>query len=703
MSIQKGNQEDNSRCDKVALLSEQPVTCLKGVGPQLAERLAKLGIATLQDLLFHLPFRYIDRTRLTPIGHLRPLQQAVIEGEVQTATIAFGKRRSLLVRIKDNSGHLSLRFFYFSGRQKDALCQGVGIRCFGEPRLGATGIEMYHPEYQLLLPGKEIPLEQYLTPIYSVADGITQARLRQLIEQVFQQAVPEMVPDLVPNQGRVSLLERLRFLHFPPQEVILEQIAAGEHPYQKQLIREELLAYQLSMLRQKEKRLEHQAHPCLQGDELIDRLRKSLPFELTGAQQAVSQEITADIARPQPMMRLVQGDVGSGKTIVAAMAALRVVASGLQVAVMAPTDILAEQHRESFTLWFESLGIRIGWLSGKLSAKQKRIQLEAMSTGTTQLVVGTHALFQSDVAFADLGLVIIDEQHRFGVHQRLMLRDKGRRQNHVPHQLIMTATPIPRTLAMSAYSDLDYSVIDELPRGRIPVQTVVISQKRRPEVIQRIQAACAEGRQAYWVCTLIEESEELNAEAAEERAENLMAVLPNMRIGLVHGRLKSAEKETVMADFKAGAIQVLVATTVIEVGVNVPNASLMIIENPERLGLAQLHQLRGRIGRGSVASHCVLLYGDKLSQQTKARLKAMRETSDGFKIAEIDLSLRGPGEVLGTRQTGEMDFKVADLQRDLALLPKITEEAKLCLQRHPHIARQLIERWIGESEKFAHV
>ncbi|MBX2809899.1 MAG: ATP-dependent DNA helicase RecG [Cellvibrionaceae bacterium] len=692
------NSEPNT-----ARLDQQRVTRLKGVGPQLAARLQKLGIDNLQDLLFHLPFRYVDRTCITPIGQLQPNQQAVVEGDIHTAEVVFGKRRSLVCKMGDASGSLCLRFYHFSAAQKNALTTGAKLRCYGEARQGSTGLEMYHPEYQRVQADKPPPLEKTLTPVYSITEGISQARLRLLMEQALALADNNSLPDTSPADNKPPLLQRLRYLHFPPQDAPLRLLAEGRHPYQQQLIKEELTAYQISLLRQRHQRRQQQSMALSADPGLLERFKQTLTFPLTAAQQRVTTEVGKDLQRPQPMMRLLQGDVGSGKTVVAALAALQAVNSGFQAAIMAPTDILAEQHKASFQAWFTPLGITIGWLSGKLKAAERRQQLAAIASGDTQLAIGTHALFQEEVIFKALALVIIDEQHRFGVHQRLQLRDKGGSDNRVPHQLIMTATPIPRTLAMSAYADLDYSVIDQLPAGRIPVQTVVISQRRRLEVIERIRIACAQGRQVYWVCTLIEESETLSAEAAEVTEASLRSTLSELEIGLVHGRLNATEKDRLMSAFKAGEIQLLVATTVIEVGVNVPNASLMIIENPERLGLAQLHQLRGRVGRGTTASHCVLLYGDALSQQGKARLQAMRETNDGFQIAEIDLNLRGPGEVLGTRQTGDVDFKLADLQRDLALMPQIKLDAQALLANSPATAEILTQRWIGKSERFGQV
>lgn len=684
------------------------VTSLKGVGAALAAKLAKIGIFSLQDLLFHLPLRYMDRTRITPIGALQPNINAVIEGEVRACDVVMGRRRSLVCRVQDGTGTVSLRFYHFSSAQKQRLVAGTRIRVFGETRRGAAGLEFYHPEYDLLDEARPLPLQQHLTPVYPATEGLTQPRLRSLAAQALTwldtHALTELLPEALRRQlGQIPLADAVRFLHQPPQDVDLRQLQEGKHPYQQRLAFEELLAHHLSLLL-----LRRQAQAdgalALHPDPVLQRaFRDNLGFQLTGAQQRVMDEIAADLARPVPMLRLVQGDVGSGKTVVAALAALIAVASGQQAAIMAPTEILAEQHRLNFGRWLEPLGIPIGWLTGRLKTSERREQLEAIRTGKARVVVGTHALFQEGVEFAGLGLIIIDEQHRFGVHQRLSLREKGATGQLRPHQLIMTATPIPRTLAMSAYADLDCSVIDELPPGRTPVTTVVISDQRREEVVERVRLACEQGRQAYWVCTLIEESETLAAQAAQVTADSLAVALPHLRIALIHGRLKPAEKEQVMVAFKAGEVDLLVATTVIEVGVDVPNASLMIIENPERLGLAQLHQLRGRVGRGSTASHCVLLYGSPLSHHSRERLRVMRETNDGFVIAEEDLHLRGAGEVLGTRQTGEMQFKIADLQRDAHLLPEVKDAAAVLMEKYPELCHEIVQRWLGSKHEYLHV
>ncbi len=688
-------------------LDRVAVTELRGVGPQLAGRLAALGIRCVQDLLFHLPLRYLDRTRITPIGALQPGQDAVIEAEVRLADIVFGRRRSLVVRVQDGSGATTLRFFHFSAAQQQQLTAGTLLRIFGEARRGAAGLEFYHPEYRILEGEAPAPVAETLTPVYPSSEGLQQASWRKLCGQALLQLTPDnlidhlarLPPALRPG-GAIQLDAALRYLHLPPPDAPQAKLIDGIHPYQRRLAFEELLAQQLSMQKLREQVQQHGA-PALTGPNgLIRRFLDQLPFTLTGAQQRVAAEVAADLKQPKPMLRLVQGDVGSGKTVVAALAALRAVSSGYQVALMAPTELLAEQHRHNFSQWLAPLGIQVGWLSGKVKGKARTVQLAAIADGSAQVVVGTHALFQDDVEFARLGLAIIDEQHRFGVHQRLALQQKG----GMPHQLIMTATPIPRTLAMSAYADLDTSIIDELPPGRQPVQTLVVGSERRIEIVERIRTSCAQGRQAYWVCTLIEENEQLEAQAAEATWQDLTAALPGVKVGLLHGRMKPADKAATMAAFKAGELQLLVATTVIEVGVDVPNASLMVIENPERLGLAQLHQLRGRVGRGSTESFCVLLYQTPLSRNGRARLQVLRDSNDGFVIAEKDLELRGPGEVLGTRQTGLLTLRIADLQRDADLLPAVREAATLFQSASQRRTRDaLIARWLPDRERFARV
>ncbi len=688
-----------------------PVTTLKGVGPRMAERLERLGIRTVQDVLFHLPLRYEDRTRIVPMGSVRAGQQVVVQGEIELAEVKFGRRRSLLVRISDGTGALTLRFFHFNAQQQAGLQRGHGIRCFGEVRNGAVTLELVHPEYQLVDVQAPLPADAHLTPVYPATEGVHQLTLRAISAQALHyldrqggSGLVDWLPAaLVSSFHMTSLPAALRYVHRPPPDAAVDLLAAGRHPAQQRLAYEELLAHHLSLRRIRE-RATHTAAPSLGGGStLAARLLAALPFTLTAAQQRVIGEIRHDLARHHPMARLVQGDVGSGKTVVAACAALAAVESGYQVALMAPTELLAEQHFRSFSDWLAPLGISVVWHTGRLKGNARAATLQAIASGSAAVAIGTHALFQAEVDFARLGLVIIDEQHRFGVHQRLALRDKGRDGEQRPHQLVMTATPIPRTLAMTVYADLDTSIIDQLPPGRQPVKTVAISHERRDEVMESVRKACASGQQAYWVCTLIEESEVLQCQAAEKTAALLIESLPGLRVALVHGRLRPADKEAVMQSFKQGAVDLLVATTVIEVGVDVPNASLMIIENPERLGLAQLHQLRGRVGRGNRQSSCVLLYQPPLSEQARERLAVLRETSDGFVIARRDMELRGPGEVLGTRQTGEMQFHIADLLRDEELLEAVEAGAARLLAECPEHVTPLIRRWLGAAAQFGEV
>lgn len=683
------------------------LTELKGVGDKLAANLCKLGIETVQDLLFHLPRQYLDKTRITPISKLRFGFSAVIQGRILKNDIKFGRRRSLAVALEDESGTIILRFFHFNAAQKNRLAPGTLLRCYGEARLGSSGLELYHPEYEFPEESKAQELEQSLTPIYSLTEGVTQLRLRNLSEQALGLLEKHPPVDYLPKAfvkhfGDTSLTDALRYLHKPPVGAPVNMLLAGEHPFQKRLAFEELLVHFLARQRLREHVQQETAAKIVISKENEQHFLQQFSFSLTGAQKKVCTEIYRDLAQAHPMMRMLQGDVGAGKTLVAALAALQVVNAGRQVAMVAPTEILAEQHFNNFAQWFTQHNISVHLLVSKLKAKQKRETLQAITDGSAQIIIGTHALFQDQVEFNLPGLIIIDEQHRFGVEQRKRLREKSPT-NEVPHQLIMTATPIPRTLAMTAYSEMDYSILDELPPGRTPVETLVISQQRRYELIERIRSACTEGKQAYWVCTLIENSETLSAANAEEICEQLKLALPDVKVGLVHGKQKPAEKEAQMQAFKRGEMQLLVATTVIEVGVDVPNASLMIIENPERLGLAQLHQLRGRVGRGSIASFCVLLYGDKLSEQAKQRLQVMRQTSDGFLIAEKDLELRGPGELLGTRQTGDMTYLVADLQRDAHLLPHIHSCGKMLLETRPDAVDKLLDRWLGKNQEYARV
>jgi ATP-dependent DNA helicase RecG len=688
-------------------LERRAVTSLKGVGPALAKRLGKLGIESVADLLFWLPTRYEDRTHVVPIGSLRPGMRAAVEGGIELAEVVFRGRRSLLVRLSDGTGFLTLRFFHFSGAQQEQLRRGARLRCFGEVRRGKHGPEIVHPEYRDADAPDTQAVQGALTPIYPLTEGIQQGRLRNLTAQALAASESGELADWLPAEIQrdlrlPGLVEALHYVHRPPPDARLDVLDAGRHPAQRRLAFEELLAHQLSLRRLRNEIRRDPAWPVAARGDLAARLLAGTGFTLTAAQRRVMAEVRGDLAVPHPMMRLVQGDVGSGKTIVAALAAADVVEAGGQAALMAPTELLAEQHLQNFTRWLAPLGIVPLLVTGRLSAKARREAEAALAGGGQGIAIGTHALFQDEVRFAKLMLVIVDEQHRFGVHQRMRLREKGAAGRY-PHQLIMTATPIPRTLAMTAYADLDVSVIDELPPGRTPVTTVAMPDSRRDEVVARIRSACLAGRQAYWVCPLIEDSELLEAQAAEDTAAALAAALPGVAIGLVHGRMPPAAREKAMAKFKAGEIGLLVATTVIEVGVDVPNASLMVVENAERMGLAQLHQLRGRVGRGSEASSCVLLWHAPLSPLAKERLSVLRETSDGFEVARRDLELRGPGEFLGTRQAGLMKLRVADLARDADLLPGVQAAAGVMMRAHADNMAPLERRWIGAAMRYGKV
>ena len=694
----------SSTTDSTSLLS------LKGVGPKVAEKLQRLDIHNQDDLLFHLPLRYQDRSHVYPIGSLRAGMECQITGEVQLSEIKYGRGRMLLCRISDGTGFITLRFFHFSNAQKEQLKRGVKILCFGEVRRGKVGFEMAHPEYQLLKENEEIMLDENLSAIYPTTEGVHQLTLRNIIHQVINKLKKDelQLDNLIPEEiskkyHRPTLKDALLYIHNPPVNAKLEELSEGKHLTQQSLIVEELLAHHLSMRQLRVAMLEEKAPLFKSKKKITQNFLSALPFQLTAAQQRVIEEINFDLDQATPMQRLVQGDVGSGKTVVAALAMLKAVEAGYQTAIMAPTELLAEQHFQNFKIWLEPLGVNVVWLSGKLKVAEKREALAKINSSEGHVVVGTHALFQDGVDFLKLGLIVVDEQHRFGVHQRLSLREKGSSEEGQPHQLIMTATPIPRTLSMTAYADLDCSIIDELPPGRIPVETVVIPNSKRDAIVRRVEQACSEGRQIYWVCTLIEESETLQAEAAEDTANLLAEALPNVRVALVHGRMKTEQKEKVMSAFKAGEVDLLVATTVIEVGVDVPNASLMIIENAERLGLSQLHQLRGRVGRGTQESACVLMYHGTLSDNARERLAIMRETNDGFEIARKDLEIRGPGEVLGTKQTGIMQMRIADLQRDQELIPQVAQMADQLFQYYPDYVEPLINRWIGQATKYAAV
>jgi ATP-dependent DNA helicase RecG len=686
----------------------KPVTSLRGVGEALSLRLRALDVQTVEDLLFLLPLRYEDRTRVIPLGELRAGQRAAVEGEVQLTEVVLRGRRQMLCRIADGSGFLTLRFFYFTAQQQQGLARGVRLRCFGEVRRGSLGLEIVHPEYRRVDAAAAPAENEHLTPIYPATEGITQGRLRQLLRLALSTIDSTELPDWLPAEvladARLpSLRSAIDYVHRPPADAPIEQLSEGRHPAQQRLAFEELLAHQLSLKLLRQRIQSNPGWPLAGGNgQLKEALVAALPFQLTRAQRRALSEIERDLALQKPMLRLVQGDVGCGKTLVAALAATRALQAGRQVALMAPTELLADQHAQNFRQWFDPLRLPVALLTGGQTGKARATLLAGIRSGALPIVIGTHALFQEGVEFASLALVIVDEQHRFGVHQRLALREKGARDGHQPHQLIMTATPIPRTLAMTAYADLDVSVIDELPPGRTPVQTVVLSESRRDEVVQRIHTACLQGRQAYWVCPLIDESDEMPYRAAEETAAALAAALPELCVGLVHGRMKPALKDRTMARFKQGAIQLLVATTVIEVGVDVPNATLMVIENAERMGLAQLHQLRGRVGRGQHESACLLLYAS-LSPLARERLGVMRATNDGFVVARRDLQLRGPGELLGTRQTGLAQMRVADLLRDADLLPRVQIAAETMLREWPLQVAPLVSRWVGRRELYGRV
>ncbi|WP_211226221.1 ATP-dependent DNA helicase RecG [Solimonas flava] len=685
-----------------ALTLDTEATFLKGAGPAVAMRLRTLGLARVRDLLFHLPLRYEDRRAHQPVAQLRIGQEALVRGRIVAQDLRFAGRRTLRVTLDDGSGPLLLRFFHFNEAQRAQLASGRWLQVFGDVRAGSGGLEMVHPQCRVADAAEDLQPEATLTPIYPLTTGLTQARLRQLIEQALALAARDA--DLarpLPGLDGPDTLAALRAIHQPRDDRDAQRLLARTHPAQQRLKCEELLAHQLSLrvLRQRQRSRPSPRLP--DAAQATAELQAVLGFAMTGAQRRVIAEVCRDLGAAQPMLRLVQGDVGSGKTVVAAVAMLAAARAGLQAVLLAPTELLAEQHQRNLERWFAPLGLTPVLLANKLKKARRDAALAAIADGSAALIVGTHAVFQDEVRFHRLAVVVVDEQHRFGVQQRLALRDKGGAR--APHQLIMSATPIPRTLAQTVYADLDVSVIDELPPGRTPVQTVVLSNEKRDEVLARIGEACRQQRQAYWVCTLIEESEELDAEAAEATATRLRAELPGVRVGLVHGRMKGEAKDEQMRAFKDGVTQLLVATTVIEVGVDVPNASIMVIENAERLGLSQLHQLRGRVGRGSEKSQCVLLYQGPLGEAARARLETMRATTDGFAIAQRDLELRGPGELLGRRQTGEIGMKLADPLRDAALVPPLQQLAERWLEREPELAKLLIARWVGDPDRYARV
>jgi ATP-dependent DNA helicase RecG len=695
---------------KASLTLTDSVLKLSGVGPKVEEKLNRVGILTIQDCLFHLPLRYQDRTRLSLIGTLQAGQEALVEGTIEITQIKFGRRRSLLCLISDGTGTLMLRFFHFSRAQQQRLEKGTVLRCYGQVRRGNQTLEITHPEYKHIDPDNSPAIEKQLTAIYPLTDGLQQRTLQKLTSQALDVLTShkDKPAELLPNEilttfNLPDLVHTLSYVHRPPPEADLQLLRERQHPTQQRLSFEELLSQHLSLQRVREKTRALKATPMKRQGQLNKKFMKQLEFNLTHAQEKVLGEIEQDLQKDIPMLRLLQGDVGSGKTVVSALAALRVLESDCQVALMVPTELLAEQHFQTFNQWFKNLDVKILLITGKTSKSERDSNLKVINNKQRIIAIGTHALFQKGITFSNLGLIIIDEQHRFGVHQRLSLLDKGVVEDHLPHQLIMTATPIPRTLAMTAYADLDISIIDTPPPNRQKINTVVISNDRRDEISARIKTACDNGRQVYWVCTLIEESEVLQCQTATETFQKLSEKLHGVQVNLIHGRMKNKEKESIMASFKKNKIQLLVATTVIEVGVDVPNASLMIVENAERLGLFQLHQLRGRVGRGNVQSDCVLMYQAPLGDLSRSRLETLRNTNDGFEIAEKDLQLRGPGELTGTRQTGLPDLRIADILRDAKLLADVQRAAKMLQQKYPQHIDLLIKRWLGKELDYSNV
>ena len=677
-----------------------PIQNIRGVGPKIADTLSNLGIYQVEDAVFHLPYKYEDRTNLTPIGDAPYETPLLVEGEIVKSTVVFRGRRMLITEIFDGTGRLTMRMFHFAFAQHKNLKEGHRIRCFGTIRHGPKGKEMIHPQYQVFSKDEEVEIEDHLTPIYPSTSNLQQGRLRKLIQgSIIYCQKNNLLKENWETEdegGFKDLLSALTFIHNPPTETSLELLSSGQHPAQRKLIKEELVAHILcsGMLKRE---TELRKSPLMQSASRQENLLLgSLGFELTNAQTRVWDEIKQDFEKETPMRRLLQGDVGSGKTVIAALATLQASDNSLQTAFMCPTEILAEQHYENITQWFTDLDIKVDLLLGSTKAKDRKRILSDLQSGKTQVLLGTHALFQKDVIFKSVGLTIIDEQHRFGVHQRFTLLEKGGDKEKSPHQLIMTATPIPRTLSMTVYGALDTSIIDELPPGRRPVETTSRPNSMRSKVIKRIEEVCLDGQRVYWVCTLIEDSDELEAQAAEELFKEISKEVPKVKTGLVHGRLKKEEKDKVINRFRKGDIQLLVCTTVIEVGVDVPEATLMIIENPERLGLAQLHQLRGRVGRkADTDSHCLLLFREPLSELAKERISTMENTNDGFVIAEKDLELRGGGDIHGLRQSGLMNLKIANPIRDSDLLESAQQEALLIAKTNELQARSLINRWIG--------
>ena len=684
----------------------QSIQSLKGVGPKSASLLNNLGIFTIPDAVMHLPFRYEDRSFITPIGEANYQAPVLIEGEIMKSSVVFRGRRMLFTEIYDGTGKLTMRMFNFAMAQHKALEEGKMIRCYGNITPGPNGKQMIHPQYQVFEKDVEIEIEENLTPIYPTTSGLQQNKLKKIIEDSLRFCEEHNLLKENLNTGNYSefgnLLETLRFLHKPPVNTDIEELIEGKHPAQKSLIKEELIAHMLCAGILKNE-LEGRTGPSMGNEsEEENRFLDTLPFDLTNAQKRSWEEIRNDLTDVKPMRRLLQGDVGSGKTLIAALSALHSHSNNWQTAFLCPTEILAEQHFNSFQAWFNELGLKTELLTGSTKAKDRKLIVKELALGEIDVLIGTHAIFQSGVEFKRLGLTIIDEQHRFGVHQRFSMLEKGGRQNSSPHQLIMTATPIPRTLAMTVYGSLETSVIDELPPGRNPVQTSSRPDSLRDRVIKRVEEVCLTGKRAYWVCTLIEDSDELEAQSAEELFKEISNSLPKLKVGLVHGRLKKEDKDFVIKKFREGDIQLLVCTTVIEVGVDVPEATLMIIENPERLGLSQLHQLRGRVGRkANTDSHCLLLYKEPLSGMAEERIKTMELTNDGFKIAEKDLELRGAGDIYGIRQSGLMDLKIANPIRDSELLVEAQTEALELGKNEKEFAKILVKRWISNRVDYS--
>ena len=688
----------------------QSIKHIQGIGPTIEDKLFSMGIETVYDILFHLPIRYQDRSKVQPIGSIKKDHFVVIEGEIRVSDIIFNKRRNLLCKIQDKTGTITLRFFNFNKTQKNSFRPGIYIRCFGKTSISRGGLEMIHPEYEFINKDSLYKDSEYLTAIYSTTEGLSQKRWRKFISSAFELIKQDEIPELltkehlskIKNNVTTDIYKTLKLLHYPPVNTDCLKIIEGNHPYQRRLAFEELISHRLSFRILKNKLIQSSVNDLYYCENLEKEFIKNLPFSLTKSQYKVLQELKSDLNKKTPMLRLLQGDVGSGKTVIGALLAIQCIKNKKQVALMAPTEILAEQHLNTFLLFFEKYNVSACLLTSKVNKRDKKTILNNLSSGKLDIVIGTHAIIQDSVKFSDLGLVIIDEQHRFGVEQRRILKNKTKNKKSV-HQLIMTATPIPRTLAMTFYADLDYSIIDELPPGRKEINTIIVSNDRRKEVIDRIKNACNEGKQVYWICTLVEESETLQCQAAESTAEILSKNLTDINVGLVHGRLKSDEKTQIMSLFKSGDIQLLVATTVVEVGVDVPNASLIVIENPERLGLSQLHQLRGRVGRGEIQSHCVLMYQKPISKNAKERLTAMRETNDGFLLAEKDLALRGAGEMLGTKQSGEKQFRIANLERDMDMIDGVVHVSEIILNEDLNKANELISRWCPLAENYIDV